>query len=269
MKKQTMLLTKPKILIYILVVSMALLFLTPAFDNSGLKQVVTFDITRTVNAQTTAKSEIKRGDDDRIAGKINSAILAYANAKRLAHEKSEHWSMLTLSNRYLLMKKEWDAQDTFGLAFRYSYDMAIGEPAKTGIPRNCRSGRFGLKQLESYWKSTLSKMKKSKATEKQMLFIVKEATDATNWLNDNHGAKGCPYAAFEYQKYPNKILMGGTRKTFRNKSVEFCKKECDKYDWCYSVQYIHTGVECQLKQGGSNPKHHVNRNTWDLYVKKL
>lgn len=153
--------------------------------------IISFSMIDAANAQTTAAREIRRGDILRNRGQISAAVMAYNNAKRIAHQNTDWRSMLSLSSRYLSVKQEWAAQNAFGLAFTYSYDMAIGDPNKTGIRRDCSDGRSGLGSVIRTWNRVLNPMPKSSGTANNMFFNAKQASNARNWLNYHHGS-GCP-----------------------------------------------------------------------------
>ena len=150
-----------------------------------------FGFTNSLNAQT-AREEIQRGDA-LLSDPRNKAyaIYSYNEASRIAAQNNDWFSMLSLANRFLLVGDEWSARQAFSLAFTYSYDMAISDPKKTGIPRNCALGRQGLLTVISFFNRTLSGMSKSADTQKRMEFDRNQAQNAINWLNDNYG-KGCP-----------------------------------------------------------------------------
>jgi|CXWL01.1.fsa_nt_gi hypothetical protein len=153
--------------------------------------IIFFGFTISLNAQT-ANSEIRRGDALANNPANNAyARLAYNEAMRIAAQNYDWHSMLALANRYLLIGDEWAAGKAFSLAFTFSYDMAIGDPNRTGIRRDCTSGRQGLLTAIEFFDDTLSEISKSVYTQNLMTFDRNQAANAVNWLNDNYGNR-CP-----------------------------------------------------------------------------
>lgn len=177
--------------------------------------VIFFGFTANLNAQT---AEIRRGDT-LLSNPVNKpyARFAYTEAMRLAAEKNDWRSMLTLANRFLLIGEEWAARQAFSLAFTYSYDMAIGDPSKTGIRRDCASGRQGLTTVINFFDMTLSGMSKSVNTQNLMTFDRNQAVNAINWLNDNY-PNGCPGMASRFVINTTKTTYDPTENVFVNYS---------------------------------------------------
>lgn len=152
--------------------------------------IITFGFVNISNAQT-AREELERANNHRRAGRMGAAVHAYNNAKRIAHQNSDWSTMLLIAEGYVLTEQKWAAQNAFSLAFRYSYDMAIGDPNKTRIARNCRSGRSGLRAVVIFWNNRLNPIVSDMKVANNMFYNAKQAENATNWLNYHYG-NGCP-----------------------------------------------------------------------------